>query len=137
MTTRPSRRSISRTYETAVNLLTEAKRKFPAATRVTIALADLYYEKELYALALEQYRSAEAAGAIDLDTLTQISRCFGKLNRESDSTPVPRPDHGSVPRQRCRYDDAGWMYFKTHQLDKGEQVLRKGIASWGSAGAWP
>jgi tetratricopeptide (TPR) repeat protein len=118
-------------YETAVTLLTEAKAKFPGATRVTLALADLYYGKELYTLALEEYREAERKGAADLTTLTQISRCYGKLNREKSSVEYLERIIETYPETASTYDDLGWMYFKTHQLEKGEKILLKGIERFG------
>ena len=120
-----------KSYETAVRLLTEAKQKFPSVVRVIIALADLYYEKELYSLALEEYRQAEAKGALDITTLTQISRCYGKLNREKTSIEYLERIVELFPDSAASVDDLGWMYFKTHQLEKGERILLAGIAKFG------
>ena len=118
-------------YETAVKLLTEAKAKFPGATKVTLALADLYYDKELNSLALEEYREAERKGAADFTTLTQISRCYGKLNREKISIEYLERIIETYPETSSTYDDLGWMCFKTHQLEKGEKILLKGIERFG------
>src|SRR5512138_2110886 len=46
-------------FEAAVKLLTEAKAKFPKAPEVNLQLADLYYDKELFTLALDEYLLAE------------------------------------------------------------------------------
>ena len=118
-------------YETAVRLLTEAKAKFPSARRVSLALAELYYDKELYTLALEEYRETEKKGAADLDTLTQISRCYGKLNREKSSIEYLERIIEAYPDSSETYDDLGWMFFKTHSLEKGERILLKGIDRFG------
>ena len=69
-------------YETAVKILSRAKQLYPTSPRASLALGDLYYDKELYTLALGEYREAETKGAEDFSTLTQISRCYGKLNQE-------------------------------------------------------
>ena len=127
-----ARQAISQdAYETAVRILTKAKERFPAATKVNLALADLYYDKELYPLALEEYQAAEKKGATDLTTLTQISRCFGKLNQEKKSIDYLTRILASWPDSVDTVDDLGWMYFKTHQLDKGESVIRRGISRLG------
>ena len=118
-------------YESAVKILTEAKTRFPASPRASLALADLYYDKELYTLALGEYRQAEKKGATDFATLTQISRCFGKLNQEKSSIDYLTRILQQYPDSTDTMDDLGWMYFKTHQLEKGEQVLLKGIARLG------
>jgi len=72
-------------YETAVTLLKQAKAQYPASPKPNVALGDLYYDQELYALALGEYRDAEKKGADDFQTLTQISRSYGKLNQEPES----------------------------------------------------
>jgi tetratricopeptide (TPR) repeat protein len=118
-------------YESAVKTLTEARLKFPASPRPSLALGDLYYDKELYAMALGEYREAEKKGAGDYATLTQISRCFGKLNQEKSSIEYLTRILEKYPESADTVDDLGWMYFKTHQLVKGEQVLSKGIARLG------
>ncbi len=128
-----ARQAISQdAYESAVKILTEAKERFPEATKVNLALADLYYDKELYPLALGEYQAAEKKGATDLTTLTQISRCYGKLNQEGKSIEYLTRILGKYPDSTDTVDDLGWMYFKTHQLDKGEKVLLNGISRLGS-----
>jgi hypothetical protein len=114
-------------FDAAVKILTEAKKLYPASPKPGIALGDLYYDKELYPLALDEYRAAEALGADDFSTLTQIARCYGKLNREKDSISWLTRILKEYPDSADTVDDLGWMYFKTHQLEKGEQVLREGI----------
>jgi hypothetical protein len=124
--------AISRSsYETAVKILTRAKEQYPSSPRASLALGDLYYDKELYTLALGEYRDAEIKGADDFSTLTQISRCYGKLNQEKSSIAYLTRILGQYPDSSDTIDDLGWMYFKTHQLEKGEQVLLKGIARLG------
>jgi len=123
-----ARQAISQdAYETAVRILTRAKERFPAAPKVNLALADLYYDKELYNLALDEYQAAELKGATDITTLTQISRCYGKLNQEKRSIDYLMRILSAWPDSADTVDDLGWMYFKTHQLDKGEAVVREGI----------
>ena len=67
----------------------------------------------------------------DFATLTQISRCYGKLNQEKSSIEYLTRILKQYPDSSDTVDDLGWMYFKTHQLEKGEQVLLKGIARLG------
>jgi tetratricopeptide (TPR) repeat protein len=127
-----ARDAISRnSYETAVKILSRAKQLYPSSPRPNLALGDLYYDKELYTLALREYRDAETRGADDFSTLTQISRCYGKLNQEKKSIDYLTRILARYPDSSDTVDDLGWMYFKTHQLEKGEQVLLKGIARLG------
>jgi hypothetical protein len=118
-------------YESAVKILTEAKLRFPASPRASLALGDLYYDKELFTLALAEYQQAEKKGATDFATLTQISRSLAKLNQEKSSIEYLTRILQQYPDSTDTMDDLGWMYFKTHQLDRGEKVLLRGIAKAG------
>jgi tetratricopeptide (TPR) repeat protein len=118
-------------YETAVKILTQAKGTYSSSPRPNLALGDLYYDKELYPLALGEYREAEKKGAEDFATLTQISRCYGKLNQEKSSIEYLTRILKQYPDSADTVDDLGWMYFKTHQLEKGEEILLKGITKLG------
>ncbi|HUJ74436.1 MAG TPA: hypothetical protein VL359_06235, partial [bacterium] len=132
MTTR-AREAITRNaYESAVRILTDAKMRYPSSPRANLALGDLYYDKELWGMALDEYRQAEKKGAGDFATLTQISRCFGKLNQEKSSIQYLTRILQQYPDSADTMDDLGWMYFKTHQLDKGEKVLLQGISKVGA-----
>jgi len=113
-----------RNFEEAVRTLGEAKKKFPLSPQLNIILADLYYEKELYTLALEEYRAAEGKGnREDFYTLDQIARCYGKLNREADSIDYLTRILDLYPDSVDSVNDLAWMYFKTHQLEKGEALV--------------
>jgi tetratricopeptide (TPR) repeat protein len=131
MTSRATAAITQSAFESAVKILSEAKAAYPSSPRPDIALADLYYDKELYPLALKEYQAAEGKGAKDFSTLTQISRSYGKLNQEQDSIRYLTKIAQEYPDSADTIDDLGWMYFKTHQLDKGEAVLLKGIARLG------
>jgi tetratricopeptide (TPR) repeat protein len=131
LTTRAQEAITRNAYESAVKILTEAKTRYPASPRASLALGDLYYDKELYTLALAEYREAEKKGAADFATLTQISRSFAKLNQEKSSIQYLARILQQYPDSTDTMDDLGWMYFKTHQLDKGEKVLLRGITKAG------
>jgi hypothetical protein len=130
--TSQAREAISQSaYESAVKILTEAKTRYPESPKANLALGDLYYDKELYSLALTEYRDAETKGATDFATLTQISRCYGKLNQEKSSIEYLTRILRQYPDSADTVDDLGWMYFKTHQLDKGEEVVLDGMKRLG------
>ncbi len=118
-------------YESAVKILTEAKLKYPLSPKVNIELADLYYDKELWSLALDEYRAAEKKGSADFATLNQIARTLGKLNRDRESIDYLLRIHKIFPDSMETVDDLGWMYFKTFQLEKGEEILLAGIRKHG------
>ncbi|MEE9306503.1 MAG: hypothetical protein V3V57_03110 [Spirochaetia bacterium] len=118
-------------YETAVRIIEEGKQRFPDAAKLNLLLADLYYDKELYKLALEEYLSAGEKEGEDFLSLVQVSRCYGKLNQEQESIATLERILELYPESVSSIDDLGWMYFKTHQLDKGEELLLEALERFG------
>jgi tetratricopeptide (TPR) repeat protein len=118
-------------YETAVRILQEGQRRYPAVGSLNMLLADLYYDKELYALALEEYLETVRKDGEDFLVLNQIARCYGKLNREQDSITTLERILELYPESVSAVDDLGWMYFKTHQLEKGEALLLEALDGFG------
>jgi tetratricopeptide (TPR) repeat protein len=115
-------------YEYAVKLLQEAKKLFTHTSIFHIQLGDLYFDKKFYELALKEYIGADIIDPDEYDTLDQIQRCYGYLNQEQKSIGYlermlelfPIEDSSSSVDT---VDDLGWMYFKTHQLEKGEKLM--------------
>ena len=118
-------------YEAAVRIVEEGKQRFPRNAELPLLLADLYYDKELYNLSLEEYRGAEQLQGEEYLTLIQISRCYGKLNQEQDSIATLKRILELYPDSITPIDDLGWMYFKTHQLEKGEELLLETLKDFG------
>lgn len=126
------RRAIeAKNYESAVTLLKEAEKKYPKAYSINLLLADLYYDKRLFKLAMSEYGKAEKKGDESYYTLNQIARTLGKLNRDADSVSYFKKILKIYPDSIETYDDLGWMYFKTHQLKKGEEIILKALKLFG------
>jgi tetratricopeptide (TPR) repeat protein len=119
-------------YERATRYIEEGKKKFPDSSRLNLLLADLYYDKELYKLALEEYLEAEKKGEQDFYALNQISRSYGKLNLEQESIDYLEQILSIYPDSVTTIDDLGWMYFKTHQLEKGEKIILQALEEHGA-----
>ncbi len=118
-------------YETAVRILKEGIELYPSAVDLTLRLADLYYSKELYNLALIEYKAARDKIPDDFYTLNRIQRCHGYLNQNRDAVQVLERIVSLFPENEDSAVDLGWMYFKTHQLEKGERILLKAMQSFG------
>ncbi len=122
----------AKNYENAVTVLKEAEKNYPEAHKFNLLLADLYYDKKLFKLALEEYERAENKGDESYYTLNQIARTFGKLNRDAESISYFKKILKIYPDSMEIYDDLGWMYFKSHQLKKGEAIVLKAIKRYGN-----
>jgi len=110
-------------YENATRLIEEAKRRYPEAGGLNLLAADLYFDKELYGLALQEYLLAGDKQGEDPPLLGQIARCYGHLNREQESVATLERLLELEPESLSTIDDLGWMYFKTHQLREAEALL--------------
>ncbi len=119
-------------YEYAIKLLQRAIDEYPSVSKFCVRLGDLFYEKHLYKLALNRYKLAEKRGDESYYTLSQISRSYGKLNRNKESIDYLLKITKIYPDTVEVYDDLGWMYFKTHQLKRGEQILKAAIEKFGN-----
>lgn len=121
-------------YSYAVGLLKEGLGRFPEAAGLNQALGDLFFNKELYKLALQEYLAADTKRKNDFDTLDQIQRCFSYLNEEYKAIEYLEKILILYPPEAVESSiyiavDLGWMYFKTYQLEKGEALMLKTLES--------
>ncbi len=110
-------------YEAAAKLLGEAKRAFPDDVRFNLALASLYYDEELWRLALDEYVEAEHKGAAESEHYTRIARCLGKLDANREAVAWLERGTERWPGDASLVDDLGWMYFKVHRYADGVRLL--------------
>jgi tetratricopeptide (TPR) repeat protein len=118
-------------YEAAAKLLGEAKRAFPDDTRFNLALASLYYDEELWRLALDEYVEAERKGVADPEQYARIARCLGKLDRNREAVGWLERATEQWPGDAALVDDLGWMYFKVHRYADGVQLLLAAVQDSG------
>jgi len=110
-------------YEAAAKLLGEAKRAYPGDIRFNLRLASLYYDNELWRLALDEYVEAERKGAEDPEQFARIARCLGKLDANREAVAWLERATQRWPGDAALVDDLGWMYFKVHRYADGERLL--------------
>lgn len=118
-------------YQYAVQRLTEGVRRFPEAVDVRVELAALYYDKELFELALEHYKAAEELSPNSYSILYDTAFTLGRLNREAEAITYLKRIRDIYPGSPDLASDLGWLYFKTRQLDAGETVLLDALATYG------
>jgi tetratricopeptide (TPR) repeat protein len=121
----------SENYDNALRLLEKAKKDYPDRQLFPTMLGDLYSEKEFHSLALEEFTIARRLAPDDPDLLYRVSVTLGKLNREKESIAVLERLLGLKGDDVQAIGDLGWMYFKVHQLKKGEKLLLNAISRFG------
>jgi tetratricopeptide (TPR) repeat protein len=118
-------------YQYAVQRLTEGVRRFPEAVDIRVELAELYYDKELFDLALEHYKVAEELSPNSYSILYDTAFTLGRLNREAEAITYLKRIENIYPGSPELASDLGWLYFKTRQLDAGEDVLLEALSAYG------
>lgn len=110
-------------YGGAAAILRRARSLFPGDPRPAVLLGDLYTDRSLHALALDEYLAAERLDPADSGTLQRIADSYGFLNREEDSIRYLRRILELDPGSIRAAGDLGWMLFKTHRLREGVELL--------------
>ena len=118
-------------YERAVQMLTDGQEEHPESVQLYTILGDLYFDEELYRLALSEYQEAEHIEPNNFAVLHSAALSLGRLNRERDSVRYLERLLQHYPDSPDVIADLGWMYFKTHQLEKGEELLLDAIEDYG------
>ncbi|MFP4113488.1 MAG: transglutaminase domain-containing protein [Spirochaetales bacterium] len=106
-------------YDRAVDILQEAQRYYDQGTEFFMLLGDLYYDEELYELALEEYREAEERAPASYDVLDAIAFTLGLLNREAESAEYWARLAEIYPDRIDPAQNLGWLLFKLHRLEDG------------------
>jgi tetratricopeptide (TPR) repeat protein len=112
-------------YTRAIALLEEGKRMHPGDVRLSIRAGRLYRDRELYHLALAEFRSAESINPSMPDLLHDISGVLGYLGENESAVEVlerlVRLDDDTI--RNSAIDDLSWMYFKTYRMYDGISLL--------------
>ena len=114
-------------FRRAVELLEEAQEAYPEARDFPIILGDLYYDEELYGPALDAYLRAMEIAPENYVVLHQVAATLSRLNREREAIEQYERIRTLFPDDSEAFPRLGWLYFKTHQLEKGEEVLLEGL----------
>ncbi len=117
----------SERYDRAVSLIEEGTERFPEHAPLYLAAGDLYRDEELYEMALHEYRRAAELEPRAYQALYGQSAALGRLNREREAIRVLQRLSSLYPENTEVLSDLGWLYFKTHQLAKGEELLRDAL----------
>ena len=117
----------SENYEAALKLLNEGIALYPMNWELKSAAGDLYADRELYNLALEQYRQALEISVDNSALLYSLSVTEGLLNLDKESIQSLEKILEIEPDHYDALADLGWMYFKTFRLNEAEQLLKKAL----------
>ncbi len=122
---------LNENYETAINLLNEAGDIFKDNPDFNIKLADLYFDKGMYNIALDEYLKAEVKQPDSIYTLDQIQRCYDYLNEYENCILYLNKILVLDPDDLYAIDDLSWMYYKTYRFEQGVNLLLDALEKHG------
>ena len=118
-------------WERAINLYREGRTRYPRDSRFPIALGNLFFNRSLYSLAWDEYLAAEQIMPFDTYILHQLANTASFLNHDRISVAYLEKLLAIDPENMDAISDLGWMYYKVHRLEDGEQLLTEALDFFG------
>ena len=118
-------------YDQAVRILKEAGRLFPTDFVIPLRLGDLYFDKRLYEMALEEYKRAGGLIIGDYEVLYKTGETLGYLARDIEAVTVFEEMNKLYPYDPDILNDLSWLYFKTYRMEEGITLLEDAVSRSG------
>ena len=110
-------------YEYAISILKEGQVSFPGSYKIAEKIGDLYFDKELYSMALDSYKDGELLEPDNGAILYKIGSSLGRLNENNDAILYYEKLLEFEDFRRLAVDDLSWLYYKVHRLEESEELL--------------
>jgi len=117
--------------EQALDLLIQGKKLFPNSASFYIQAGDIYADKELYDLALDEYVSASIMNKFNPDIIYKTSLMYSYLGKDKESAKALEQVISLKPDNLDAIADLGWIYFKLHRLQDGIALMENAIKHFG------
>lgn len=114
-------------WEKAIEILQKGEKLFPADSHFPAELGSIYLNRGLYTLAWNEYRRAETLDPDNAELWYELSSVAGRLNKNDESIQYLQRILARDPNNKDAIGDLSWMYFKTHRLSEGEQLLTEAL----------
>ncbi|MFQ3619978.1 MAG: tetratricopeptide repeat protein [Spirochaetales bacterium] len=115
----------------ALRILQRGKEVFPQVAEIRMALGDLFSQRDLPSLALEEYKEAEALKPDSSLVWRRLALTYSKMEILDLAVPYYERLYARYPDSIEAAADLGWSYFKTHKLKKGKEVLEEALQRFG------
>ncbi len=112
-------------YTRAIAIIEEGKKAYPDDYRLPMQAGELYMGRELYHLALAEFKAAEVLNPYSGELLYDMAESYGYLGRDNDAVNLLERLYAmDIPDLKDDViDDLSWMYFKTYRMDDGIDLL--------------
>lgn len=114
---------VSENYETALEAWRQGRDLFPDDVRFPAALADMFYEQELYGLAAEAYAEARRLRPTDYEYANRLAESYGLLNRDQEAIQVLEEALVLFPDDWDLIQSLTWLLFKVEEFQRGVDIL--------------
>jgi predicted Zn-dependent protease len=118
-------------WERAISLLNEGKRLYPYDYRFPESLGSIYFSREFYNLAKEEWLIVDSIMPNDIYVLDKLAKVSSSLNENKEAASyyerildIYEEDSGAI-------SELAWIYFKIHKLEEGEKLLLDAIKRFG------
>ncbi|GMO49713.1 MAG: transglutaminase domain-containing protein [Termitinemataceae bacterium] len=127
------RRALSNEYwEKAIDIYMSGKISYPNDVRFPTALAALYYNKELYSLARDEYLICNQIDPLSVFILYRLAVTEGNLNDYGASAAYYEQILAIENNYEPAINGLAWMYYKLHKARQGEKLLLDAINRLGA-----
>jgi transglutaminase-like putative cysteine protease/cytochrome c-type biogenesis protein CcmH/NrfG len=118
-------------WERAIELYMRGKAEYPLDYRFPLRLGDLYFNRELYRLAMDEFLAANELIPDDTPLLYRLSQTAGNLNENKTAADFLERLLVLDPENHEAIGSLGWIYFKLHRLRDGDKLLSNAIERLG------
>ena len=118
-------------YQEALKILEEGKKTFPKAHILRSYLGDIYSQRRIYSLALEEYREALLLDPANYQLNFSVAETLGLLNKNTESIAAFEETLDKFPEDAPTVQALAWMYFKVEDYEKGVSIVQQGIKTLG------
>ena len=115
----------------ALELYKRGKADYPFDYRFPLRLGSLYFDRELYRLAMDEFLIANRLAPDDTQILYRLAQTAGNLNENKSAAVFLENLLALDPANHEAIGSLGWMYFKLHRLRDGEKLLSDAIERYG------
>ncbi|GMO29637.1 MAG: transglutaminase domain-containing protein [Termitinemataceae bacterium] len=120
-------------WERAIELYIQGKKNYPTDERFPSALGQLYFKRELYSLAQDEFLLCEKLDSMNTYYLSMLAQTSGNLNNYKLSASYNEKLLALAPYDIDAISYLSWMYYKLHRLNESEALLLKAINDFGEA----
>ncbi|MDR1147752.1 MAG: hypothetical protein LBK66_03895 [Spirochaetaceae bacterium] len=119
-------------WERAIELYIQGKTEYPFDYRFPLGLGNLYFNRELYRLAMDELLITNELMPDNTQLLYKLAQTAGNLNENKTAAAFLERLLVLNPENREAIGSLGWMYFKLHRLRDGENLLTNAIERFGA-----